>query len=82
VYVFWHARQSFALLPRSFHIKIWGFFFTCALLFFVRVQPNKITWFFLSDWPIAGAVMATITVCLWIAFFVQRSRELREEAPG
>jgi hypothetical protein len=52
------------------------------LLFFVRVQPNKITWFFLSDWPIAGAVMATITVCLWIAFFVQSSRELREEAPG
>ena len=81
VYVFWRARRNFALLPKRFHLKMSAFFFTATLLGFVHVQPHKITWFFLTDWPIAGAVMATITVCLWIAFFVQRSRELREEAP-
>ena len=81
VFVFWRVRQSFALLPKSFYFKIWGFFFTCTLVFFVRVQPNKITWFFLTDWPVAGAVMAMITVGLWIAFFAQRSRELRQEPP-
>jgi hypothetical protein len=81
VYVFWRARQSFALISKSFQFKIWGFFFTCTLLFFVRVQPHNITWFFLTDWPIAGAVMATITVGLWIGFFVQRSRELRQAPP-
>ena len=82
VYVFWRLRGTYALLPKSFHFKIWGFFCTAALLFFVRVQPNKITWFFLTEWPIAGAVMATITAGLWIGFFVQRSRELRQEPPG
>jgi cation transport ATPase len=78
VYVFWRARRSFALLPKSFHLKMSAFFFTATLLGFVHVQPNKITWFFLTDWPVAGVVMATITAGLWIAFFMQRSRELRQ----
>jgi len=80
-YIFWRARQMYALLPKHYQFKIWAFFFTAGLLFFVRIQNRKIFWFFLTDQPIAGAVIATIAVGLWIAFFVQRSRELRQKPP-
>jgi len=78
-YVFWRARTSYALLSKSYRFRVWALFFTLGLLCFVRIQDHKIIWFFLTDHPIAGGVIATISIGLWVAFFVQRLREVQHE---
>jgi hypothetical protein len=76
--VFFRLRARSASVANYFHFWTAALFFTLALSFMIHIEDHKIIWFFFSDQPIAGAIVAVLAACLWIAYFIERRRVRRK----
>lgn len=77
-FVFFRLRARSASVANYFHFWAAALFFTLAVSFMIHIEDHKIIWFFFSDQPVAGAVVAAIAAGLWIAYFIERRRVRRK----